>query len=174
MVAVREETPADAEAIRRVNELAFGGAAEADIVEALRAAGAVTLSLVACDDPTPAASDGVVGHVLFSPVTITGAERVEAVGLGPMAVVPGRQRRGVGGALVAEGIGRLRAAGHALVVVLGHAAYYPRFGFERASRYGIRWEHPCPDEAFMVLALAPGALARAAGVARYRPELGGH
>ena len=146
-----------------MNRLAFGGSEEADIIEALRAAHAVTLSLVAADPE-------VVGHVLFSPVRIGD---IAAVGLAPMAVHPARQRSGIGSALIRAGLSRLRDAGQRIVVVLGHASYYPRFGFERASLHGIRWEHPCPDEAFMALALHPGALDGVSGVARYRPELGG-
>jgi len=163
---VREETPADAAGVRSVNEEAFGRPEEADIVEALRAAGAVTLSLVAVE------GDDVIGHILFSPVTVETAQGPwPAVGLGPMAVVPRLQGRSVGGALVRAGLDAVRARGVDAVVVLGHATYYPRFGFERASRFGIRWELPCPDEAFMVLELSPGALHDRAGVVRYRLEL---
>jgi putative acetyltransferase len=147
-VEVRSERPGDVEAIRCANEAAFGGPLEARIVAALRRAGAVTASLVALVE------GAVVGHILFSPVTIRGeGTEGEAVGLGPMAVLPAFQRRGVGSALVRAGLAHLRAAGHRAVVVLGHPAYYPRFGFRRASELGLRWEHEAPDEAFMVLEL---------------------
>jgi putative acetyltransferase len=163
---IRDERPDDAAAVRRVNELAFPGGGEAAIVEALREAGAVTLSLIAEID------GDVAGHILFSPVILTtAAGPTTAVGLGPMAVVPDLQRSGVGTQLVRAGLERLRASGHTAVVVLGHPGYYPRFGFERASAHGIRWELDCPDEAFMVLELEPGALRGLAGVVAYRPEL---
>jgi putative acetyltransferase len=165
---IREETVADAVAVRRVNELAFEGTEEADIVDALRSAGAVTLSLVAL------AEGEVVGHIVFSPVTVetpTGVE--EHVGLAPMAVRPDHQRSGIGAAMVRHGLTSLRERGHRAVVVLGHPDYYPRLGFERASRFGLRWEHECPDEAFMALELRPGALEHARGIVRYRPEVTG-
>lgn len=164
---IRTEEPTDAARVRQVNERAFERAEEADIVEALCAAGAVALSLVAEE------GGEIVGHVLFSPVTVRGADAVRAVGLGPMAVVPERQRAGIGGALIEAGLQRLRADGWSVVVVLGHPSYYPRFGFAPASRFGVRWEHDAPDEAFMLLELVPGALAGRGGVVAYRPELGG-
>jgi putative acetyltransferase len=165
---IRPERPDDVAAIRTVNEQAFGGAVEAAIVDALRARRKATLSLVAMD------AHHVVGHILFSPVTIASAgEDLAALGLGPMAVLPAHQRRGIGSLLVRTGLAACRDAGHGCVVVLGHPAYYPRFGFEPASRRGVRWEHPAPDEAFMILELRPGALGGRGGIARYRPEFGG-
>jgi len=162
-VQIRGEGPGDAAAVRRVNEAAFAGSADADIVDALRAAGAVTLSLVAEDEGE------LVGHILFSPVTIDGVE-ASVVGLAPMAVAPSRQRAGIGGALIRAALDRLAAAGHAAVVVVGHPAYYPRFGFKPAADFGLRWEHG-HDEAFFALELRPGALDQAGGVVRYRPEV---
>lgn len=166
-VLVREEQPADQEAIHAVNAAAFDTDAEARLVAALRAGGGLILSLVA------EAGGEIVGHVAFSPVTVTRPDgsTVPGVGLAPMAVVPGRQRAGVGGRLIAEGLRRLREAGHRLCVVLGHPAYYPRHGFAVASAHGLRWEHPAPDEAFLVQALVPGGLDGVTGVVRYRPEL---
>jgi len=162
-ILVRRERPADRSSIHRLNQLAFGRPAEAELVDALRSAGAVLLSLVAVEQ------GGVVGHILFSPVTIDSAL---AVGLGPMAVQPGRQRAGIGSALIRASLEELRRAGHCAVVVLGHPGYYPRFGFVRASQHRIRWEHDCPEEAFMVLELRPGGLP-AGGVVRFRPEFDG-
>ena len=88
-------------------------------------------------------------------------------------MTPSWQRRGVGFRLIDEALARLRDAGHRAIVVLGHPDYYPRFGFAPASRWGLRWEHPAPDEAFMALELVPGALAEHAGVVRFRPEFEG-
>jgi putative acetyltransferase len=162
---VRREGPEDVAGIRRVNELAFAHASEANLVDALRAAHATELSIVAD------MGGKVVGHILFSPVTVESPGRVlPAVGLGPMAVQPDLQGRGIGSRLVSAGLSELRAAGHGVVVVLGHPTFYPRFGFERASAHGIRWEHPAPDEAFMVVGLTRDALAGCDGVVRYRHE----
>ena len=165
MVRIRPEGPDDAAAIHAVNAAAFPTAEEADLVDALRAAHAVILSLVADEDGS------VVGHILFSPVTIDrpGAS-VIAIGLAPMAVAPPYQRRGIGEQLVTAGLDALRAAGEKAVVVLGHPAYYPRFGFRPAADFGLCWEGG-HDEAFFAIELTAGALA-GGGVVRYRPELG--
>jgi putative acetyltransferase len=165
-VVVRREGPGDVEAVRGVNLLAFGQQQEADVVEALRKAGAATLSMVADLD------GAIAGHILFSPVRVQSTRSsYDAIGLGPMAVAPDLQCKGIGSQLVRAGLQELRRLGHEIVVVLGPPEYYPRFGFERASLRGIRWEHDAPDEAFMVLELCEGALAsRGAGVVRYRPE----
>lgn len=164
-VAVRPERPHDHDAVHRLTALAFGRRDEADLVDRLRAAGRVLVSLVAEEDGR------VVGHVLFSPVVVTspGAE-CTAVGLAPLAVWPDRQRRGIGSALVGRGLDECRRLGHARVVVLGHPAYYGRFGFRPASRVGVRSEFEAPDDAFMALALHPGAWSGCAGVAAYAPE----
>jgi len=165
MLFIRREQPEDIAAIHEVHELAFGRPAEADLVDALRARSKVTLSLVAVED------DRIVGHILFSPVTIDPTDRrFLAVGLAPMAVLPQRQRRGIGSQLVNAGLLECRNAGYECVVVLGHPAYYPRFGFVPASRYGLRSEYEVPDEAFMVLAWHAGVLKDRGGVVRYQPE----
>lgn len=162
---IRMEQPEDIAAIWQVNEAAFGRPGEADLVDALRQRGAVTLSLVAEQEGK------VVGHILFSPMTITnGGEVFTAVGLGPLAVSPAYQKAGIGSQLVKVGLEMLQQAGHSLVIVLGHPTYYPRFGFVPASQFGIRWENEVPDEVFMVLALQPGALDGISGIARYQPE----
>jgi putative acetyltransferase len=168
MLRVRPELPDDATAIRAVNVAAFPTPEEADIVDALRAAHAVVLSLVAVDED----EGRIVGHILFSPVTIDrpGTATV-AIGLAPMAVAPSHQRRGIGEQLVRTGLEALRAAGQRAVVVVGHPGYYPRFGFAPGRSFDLRWEAG-HDEAFFALELAPGALA-GGGVVRYRPELGG-
>jgi putative acetyltransferase len=144
---------------------AFGRPDEADLVDILRANGKATLSLVAVED------DCIVGHILFSPVTIKSGERTcPAVGLAPMAVLPGRQRHGIGGRLVKAGLVECRNSGYDCMVVLGHPTYYPRFGFVPASRYGLKSEYEVPDEAFMILAWQEGMLKDRGGVARYQPE----
>jgi putative acetyltransferase len=165
MLFIRGERPEDIAAIHEVHELAFGRPAEADLVDALRASRKAMLSLVAVED------DRIVGHILFSPVTMDAAERMfPAVGLAPMAVLPERQRRGIGSQLVKAGLLECRNAGYECVVVLGHPTYYPRFGFVPASRYGLKSEYEVPDEAFMVLAWHEGVLQDRRGVIRYQSE----
>jgi putative acetyltransferase len=159
---IREETPEDATAVRRVNVQAFIGETEARLVEQLHNAKAVTLSLVA------EVEGEIVGHLMFSPVTINGT--VPAVGLGPMAVLPTNQGQGIGTLLVREGLEQLERLGHTAVVVVGHADYYPRFGFVPARLFALACEFEVPEESFMALELRAGALARRAGVVRYRPE----
>ena len=163
---MREETVGDAAAVRRVNEQAFGRPEEAQLVAALRENDAVTLSLVAVEE------DGtVVGHVLISPVEIVDDEaRRPSVGLGPMAVLPDRQRRGIGSQLIERALAALRDADHGVLVVLGHPEYYPRFGFQPASRFGIDCTFDVPDEVFMALELRPGAAKERRGTVHYRRE----
>ncbi|MCC6647446.1 MAG: N-acetyltransferase [Polyangiaceae bacterium] len=161
---VRQETREDEAAVHALNASAFESDAEARLVDALRAAGALTLSLVAVANGT------VVGYIAFSPVAVEAAGRVvHGVGLAPMAVAPSHQRQGIGGRLIERGLRRLRAEGHPFCVVLGHPGYYPRHGFVRASLHGLRWEQG-HDEAFFVQALTADGLSGVSGVARYRPE----
>jgi putative acetyltransferase len=165
MIVIRPEKTEDIAAIRNVNEQAFGRPAEADLVDALRRNGKATLSLVAEDDGQ------VVGHILFSPVTIeSGDARLVGVGLAPMAVLPESQNRGIGSLLVRHGLEACRQSGHQFAIVLGHPEYYPRFGFVPASRFGVKCEYDVRDEAFMALELTEGALRGSAGVAKYQPE----
>jgi putative acetyltransferase len=162
---VRRERPEDRAAIRQVNTLAFGRPDEANLVGALRGSGKAVLSLVAVED------ERIVGHILFSPVTIDTGDRIlPALGLAPMAVVPDRQRCGIGSRLVTAGLAECRNAGYHCVVVLGHPTHYPRFGFVPASRHGIRSEFEVPDEAFMILAWGEGVLDGRGGLVRYQPE----
>ena len=165
MVTIRPERAEDASQVRQVNELAFGQPAEADLIESLRRACTDALSMVAEEGE-------LVGHILFNPVAVEGAgRRVLGMGLGPMAVLPDRQRRGIGSQLVRRGLDILRGRSCPFVVVVGHPHYYPRFGFEPASVHGLasQWEG-VPDAAFMVLVLDEHAMAGVSGVATYREE----
>ncbi len=166
MISIQHEEAGHTAGVRQVEEQAFGRAGEADLCDQLRERGAGTLSLVALED------GAVVGHVLFSPVTLTGAaEPLTVSGLGPVAVLPGRQRQGIGTRLIRAGLEEIRQQGWPAVVVMGSPRYYSRFGFEPASRYGIRFSDAnVPAAHFMALELAPGALAGQGGVARYQPE----
>ena len=166
MFIIREEKPEDVVGIRLVNECAFEQPEEANIVDKLRKNCDGLLSLVAIE------SDDIIGHVLFSPAVID-SDHGEVIGMGlaPMAVVPQRQRQGIGAALIKYGIARLRESGCPFVIVLGHAEYYPRFGFVPACQHGLRsqWEG-VPDEAFMVIILDDNVMQGISGVARYRDE----
>jgi putative acetyltransferase len=129
----------------------------------LRRHAAPIISLVAEEDAN------IVGHILFSPVMLAGEGSPTLMGLAPMAVVPARQRQGIGSSLVSEGLERCRRINAAAVVVLGHPEYYPRFGFVPGSRLSLRCEYDVPENVFMVRELHEGALRGFAGIVRYHP-----
>lgn len=158
ILIVREEMPADRNAISRLHHAAFRGNAEADLVEALHREGAVVLSLVAEEEGR------IVGHILFSRVEIeTGNAVVPGLALAPLAVEPERQRSGIGSRLVREAHEQLVAQGEGLVFVVGDPAYYQRFGFSvEAAR---TFETPYDGAHIMALALNPGVPKR--GIVRY-------
>jgi len=167
MIVVRTETTEDHESVRRVNELAFEQPNEADLVDGLRANARPYISLVAVVD------EQVVGHISFSPVSVESENGVfNAMGLAPMAVSPEYQNQGIGSQLVREGLKECQRLGHGIVVVVGHANYYPRFGVTPASLKGLRSEYDVPDEVFMVTELVPGALEGRHGLVKYHPEFG--
>jgi predicted N-acetyltransferase YhbS len=168
MVSIRTTSEADEPAIRALHEAAFGtseGSEIADLAIALLhdPTASPYLSLLA-HESTPA------GHVIFTSARIEGcAEAVRASILAPLAVHPDMQKRGVGGALVNDGLTRLERSGCDLVFVLGHPEYYPRFGFAPAKRHGLLAPHPIPeehDDAWMVLELRSGTIARVRGTVR--------
>jgi len=156
-VIIRPAEPRDWPAIRPLVQAAFATAdhasgTEADIVEGVRAEDAVLAELVAED------GGEIVGHALFSRMTCDPPQRVFA-GLGPIAAIPGRQKSGIGSALIHAGLEACRAAGAEAVVLLGHVDYYPRFGFSAEAARVIASPFAGMD-AFMALALQPGALDR--------------
>jgi len=165
-VHVRREGREDVAAIRDVNLAAFDTTAEADLVDALREQARPVVSLVAV------VGGAIVGHVMFSPVTLPG-DGLMLMGLAPMAVRPSHQRQRIGSALVRAGLDACRDVGAHAVVVLGHPAYYPRFGFSPASRAGLRTEYDVPNEAFMVMELVSGALGGKTGTVRYHAAFTG-
>ena len=166
---IRKEITKDIPDIYLVNEAAFGRLDEALLVDRLRAKKAIIFSLVAVH------GDQIGGHALFSPILIHRENGLVTVvaGLGPIAVLPAFQNQGIGGALIKRGIKLCRAAGYQALIVLGHPEYYPRFGFQPASRFGISCKYEVPDDAFMVLELEKGVVEKISGVAHYHPEFDG-
>jgi putative acetyltransferase len=147
---VRPERGDDADAIHRIHAAAFGGSGEADLVRALRGS-AGYLGLVA------ETAGAVAAHVAFSAVAIEhGRPAHPTLGLGPLAVDPALQRRGAGAALVEAGLRACAGRGAGLVFVLGHPAYYPRFGFEPALPRFL-YQSAERSRAFFVRELLPGA-----------------
>lgn len=161
-MSVRLELTADRNAVHHLNQAAFGQEDEANLVDELRAGGYARLSLVAEDEGQ------LVGHILFSDLPIhTPGGVVDALALAPMAVLPGYQRRGIGSALVREGLRLAEQRGHRIVVVLGHLDYYPRFGFSPALAEPLASAYSGPH--LMALELVPGALQGISGELHYPP-----
>lgn len=161
----RPETGGDVRAVREICLAAFPTAQEADLVDALRAdpeAWIEGLSVLAGDE-----SGEPVGHALLTRCHIG---ETPAVCLAPVAVLPRWQRCGAGSAAVRAALAAARDLGERYAVVLGHPAYYPRFGFTRASRHGIGVPIEVPDEALMALALDGGELPQ--GTVRYAAPFG--
>ncbi len=160
-VEIRPETEADRAAVFDLNVEAFPSPAEAKLVNALRDSAEPYISLVATN------GRDIVGHVMFTPITLDARSELKLMGLAPMAVSPALQRSGIGTLLVNAGLERCRELGIGAIVVLGHAQYYPRFGFRPASAWGIECEYDVPDEVFMLLELQPGYLKKCKGTIRY-------
>ena len=162
---IREEVPADIDATAELNRTAFGGDYEADLIARLRADGLVIASLVA------QVRAKIVGHILFSmlPAEMDG-RTVRAAALAPIAVQPDLQNQGIGSKLVEEGLKAVRERGIEAVIVLGHPAYYPRFGF--SADLARRLAAPFSGEAFMALELVPGALDGSMGSVSYPAAFG--
>lgn len=138
MMSIRTATHRDRDAIRRVEEHAFGQQTEAGLVDALVESGAAVLELVAEEDGQ------VVGHVLFSRLYVdSGATKFPAVALAPLAVEPSFHGTGIGGALIREAHLRLRQAGEQLSIVLGEPAYYGRFGYAHGQAGKFQSDYQC-------------------------------
>jgi putative acetyltransferase len=165
-LVVRTETSADLPAICEVNRQAFGREDEARLIDALRDGGYVRASLVAEEDGR------AVGHIPFTELPIVSeGGTVEALALAPMAVVPDRQRHGIGSLLIQEGLRVCRDAGDTIVVVPGHPEFYPRFGF--SARMADRLKSLDSGEAFMAVESVPGALEDVEGEVRSPPPCEG-
>ena len=171
-IVVRDERPDDADSVQQLLEHAFGRKAESHLVARLRRLEVAPISLVAAHCPTENLNepDRVVGHIMFSPVTINNVPPpVLVFGLAPVAVLPERQRQGIGSTLIENGLARCRRQGVGVVVVLGHHDYYPRFGFYPAHTRGLTCDYKSPPEAFMAIELAPGSFDVCRGLVRYHP-----
>lgn len=158
-LTIRPELPGDAPAIAGVLTDAFAGPGEARLVEALRASGGLTTALVALD------AERVVGHVALSPMTADGTPG-PWLGLGPVAVAPAAQARGIGRRLVGDAVAAATSSGAAAVFVLGRSSYYAALGFEEAAAWGWCCTYPAVPAAFRVRRLVPARLPPA-GTLRY-------
>ena len=160
MVTLRKENSSDYADIVRVNDLAFGRKAEGNLVNALRKTDLFIpdLSIVAESEKQ------IVGHILFYPVFIHNKDKkIATLTLAPMSVLPDFQKKSIGKLLVVYGLQMAHDLGHDSVVVLGHPSYYPKFGFQPASKWEIRSPFPAPDEAFMAKELKKGGLLNVSG-----------
>ena len=164
-MTIREETEADFLEITQITRAAFRGDYEVALIEKLRGARLVIVSLVAVDDGS------VIGHVLFSELGVeVDGRRVKSAALAPIAVQPNRQRQGIGSKLIESGLESLRNRGYEAVIVLGHPDYYPRFGFS-ADLTGTL-AAPFSGKAFMGLELVPGSLSGQKGSVKYPEAFG--
>jgi putative acetyltransferase len=156
---IRPETAADAASVHALLLAAFDGTLEVELLERLRRDGDIVLSVVAAD-----AADAVIGHAAFIRLVVESDNReIPVVGFVPLAVRPDLQRRGIGTALVRDGLARLRDRAEAIVFVLGDPAYYGRFGFDFAAARAFASAYAGPN--FMALRLR--SVAPLGGKVRY-------
>jgi putative acetyltransferase len=159
-ITIRNEEANDIEQVRAIVRAAFPGDAESKLVDALRENGKVIVSLVAVN------GNDVLGHILFSAVSTTPPSDARGIGLAPVAVRPDRQSQGIGSRLIREGLQACKQLGFDYCVVLGSPDYYQRFGFERASPFGIRNEYGV-DHEFMMIRFSDRGVA---GTVQYTAE----
>jgi len=165
-IVIRKEEPKDYTDVYEVNRLAFQQENESKLVEKIRKGKNFIpeLSLVAEIDKK------IVGHILFSRITIVGDSVYESLALAPMAVIPKFQKKGIGSKLIMQGIEKAKELGFSSIVVLEHKDYYPKFGFQRASKWSIKCPFEVPDEAFMAIELTENAFKGKAGAVKYPDE----
>jgi putative acetyltransferase len=167
-IEIRPEKPEDYPAIKRVNDLAFEQPNEGLLVEELRRNPHFIpeLSLVALY------KNEVVGHILFLPVRIICEDSPAiSLALAPMAVLPEHQGKGIGGRLIEEGIAVAKTMEYESIIVVGRPGYYPRFGFQPASKWGLMTPYDwVPDEAFMAIELIQNSLEGKAGMVEFPLE----
>lgn len=150
-------SPLHHDGLRKVHERAFGRKDEADLVDTLLSSDALIddLSLVAISEGQ------VVGHILYTRVDIVNDQDVSssskgnyAIALAPLAILPEFQKQGIGSLLMNESIAKADKNGHGIIIVLGHPEYYPKFGFQPASQYGMSSPFDAPDNCFMARPLS--------------------
>jgi len=165
-ILIRKEARKDYDDIFNLNKLAFGQEEESRLVNKIRNGNNFIpeLSLVAEKDGK------IIGHILFSKIRISGSLIFESLALAPVAVAPEFQRKGVGSQLIEVGISKAKELGFESIIVLGHKDYYPRFGFQKASKWNIKCPFEAPDEAFMAMELSKDALKDKSGTVIYPPE----
>ena len=166
-IEIRNEEDKDIDAVREIVRAAFLTEAESKLVDALRANGKASISLVAVSD------EKVLGHILFSPVSTTPPGEARGLGLAPVAVHPEAQSQGIGSQLIGEGLRICKEMGYDYCVVLGGPKYYRRFGFEKASSHGLHNEYGV-DEEFMIIRFGNGSppIPMPGGLVKYAPEFG--
>lgn len=162
---IRDEEEKDRASVSGIVAAEFDTGAESDFVDAIRKQPPPVVSLVAEE------AGEVIGHVLFSPAPLEGDPQAKLMGLASLAVIPEHQGKGIGSELMRAGLERCRRLGFEGVIALGHADYYSRFGFAPASRFGLRFVYQLPEDAFLALELAPGALERRSGKVQYLAAL---
>lgn len=159
--------------MRSVIEAAFGQPDEADIVDRLRESGDLFMSHLADR------KGEIIAHLAFSPTQVLADDgkpreiRGGLLAMAPMAVVPEYQRQMIGQGLVRSALMRLERARVGAVVVLGHPAYYPRFGFTPASAFGLRCPFNAPDEAFLLRSFGEHPADSFRGMLKYAPAFDG-
>jgi putative acetyltransferase len=158
---IRAEKESDQDSVHQVHLSAFESPSEANLVDTMREQAHPVVSLLAEDNGQ------VVGHIMFSPVFLSGDPDLKIMGIAPMAVVPFHQRKGIGSALVRAGLEQCKQLGVVAVVVLGHPEYYPRFGFSPSSQFDINSEYEVPKEVFMAMELQTDALRGKTGRVKY-------
>ena len=167
---IRQETRNDYSDVYNLNKLAFEEDEEARLVDLLRKSSAFIpeLSLVAVIE------DNIVGHILFTKIKIIdnkGNEN-ESLALAPMAVSPNYQKSGIGGQLIKKGLDKAREMNFKSVIVLGHEKYYPKFGFEPTTKWGITSPYDIPTNVFMGIELVDDGLKNISGLVKYAKEFG--
>lgn len=164
LVQIQLEKPNNIPAIHDLLLQSFPTDSEAFLVDRLRKNASPYLSLVAEQDHQ------LIGHLFFSPAHLPKHPSIKVMGLAPLAVEDEFQDLGIGTALVKAGLAMCRDQGIQAVVVLGHASYYPRFGFAPAVNFGMFCKYPVPSETFMVIELVKNALPKNPGMIHYHPE----
>lgn len=162
MISIRPENINDVDNIYSINKRAFGSELEAGLVDGLRREAETFISLVAEEDGE------ILGHILFTEVSISGSE-INALGLGPMAVIPERQGEGIGKKLISEGLEICRQRGTEAVFVLGLSEYYVKTGFKQCSSKGIYYRSDEFAPYFLYIELKEGALEGVSGEVKYHP-----